>query len=155
MRANVINPTHPFPKTNYFPSSTTSSTLFHQPHCTSQFQTINRSAFNYFTHYTPHLQRPWSKDCHLTSRRHSFWSFLTAWTCRTVGDKLQLIVRLPWPCCLSWQLDQCQPQSWYNTPTDSKRTWWWLHWRATRHCNSRTAMAQRHCFGKTGSRSCR
>ena len=103
----------------------------------------------------PHLQEPRSKDCHLTSRRHSLWCFLTTRTCRTLGTKLQHIVRLPRPCCLPWQSDQCQSQSGYNTPTNSKRTRWWLHWRITRHCNSWTAMAQRHCFRKTGSRSCR
>ena len=101
------------------------------------------------------LQGPWSKNCHFTSRRHPIRCFLTTRTSGALGNKLQYIIRLPWPCRLPWQLDQCQSQPRYNTPINSKGTWWRLHWRTTRYCNSWTALAQRHCFGKTGSSPCR
>ena len=77
MRANVIKPTHLCRKKNSSPSPKTSNTPFHQTHWTSQFQIINRSAFNYFTHYSssPRTQiqklQPYFKKVFLPELFHS------------------------------------------------------------------------------------
>ena len=91
--------------------------------------------------FASHLKRSRSNYCYLTSRRYSLRGLLTTSTCWTVGTQQQHLVRIPWPCCMSWQLDQCKPRLRRHTQAYPKGTRWWFHWRAAEHRNSWKEMA--------------